>query len=127
MRSFAPLVVAGVAFLTLAANGSARPQTTNPTGYFTVHVTVMNNGVRMIPSHAPRGQTAIFLVSNLATGPRVFALGSKALHTKGTGFVVKLAPNAQKRLLRYLDYRGRLRYWVTSAGKTKAAGVFVVT
>ena len=127
MRSFAPILVAAIAFFALAANGSARPQTTNPTGYFTVHVTVMNKGVRMIPSHAPRGQTAIFLVSNLASSSRVFTLGSKALNRAGTGFVVKLAPNAQKRLLRYLDFRGRLRYWVTQAGKTKAAGVFVIT
>lgn len=127
LRSFAPVLVAAVAFLGLAADGSARPQTTNPTGYFTVHVTVTNTGVRMIPSHAPRGQTGIFLVSNLASGKRVFSLGSKALHKQGTGFVITLAPNAQKRLLRYLDYRGRLRYWVTSGGKTKASGVFVVT
>jgi len=127
LRSFAPVLVAAVAFLGLAADGSARPQTTNPTGYFTVHVTVTNKGVRMIPSHAPRGQTGIFLVSNLASGTRVFSLGSTALHKQGTGFIIKLAPNAQKRLLRYLDYRGRLKYTVSHDGKTKVAGFFVIT
>ena len=92
-----------------------------------MHVTVTNKGVRLIPSHAPRGQTGIFLVSNLTTGPRVFSLGSKAMHKVGTGFVVKVGPNSRKRILRYLDYRGPMRYWVTYAGKTKATGVFLVT
>src|SRR5689334_17677841 len=36
LKTFAPVLVAAVAFLGLAADGSARPQTTNPTGYFTV-------------------------------------------------------------------------------------------
>ena len=121
------MIVAGVAFLGLAADGSARPQTTNPTGYFTVHVKLTNKGVTMIPSHAPRGQTGIFLVSNLTSGSRVFSLGTKALHKRGTGFVITVGPNSQKRLLRYLDYRGRLPVTVTSAGKVKAKTVFVVT
>jgi hypothetical protein len=128
LRSFALLLVASLAFLSLAADGSARPQTTNPGGYLTVRVTITNTAVTMSPRRAPRGTTAIFLLSNLATTSRVFAVGDVSLtHHHGTGFAVKLARNQQKRVLLFLDYRGPLPSSIGQAGKTKVVGVFRVT
>ena len=128
LRSFALLLVASFAFLSLAVDGSARPQTTNPGGYFTVRVVVTNNAVTISPNHARRGQIGVFLVANHATIPRVFTLGDVSLtHHRGTGFAVRLARNQQKRVLLTLDYRGPLPAAVGSVSKTKVVGAFIVT
>jgi hypothetical protein len=123
-------MVASAAFLALAPNGYARPQTTNPGGYFTIRVVVTDKGVTMSPTHVRRGQTAIFLLSNLTKSTRVVAVGDVSLtHRAGTGFAVKLARNGQKRVLLYLTYRGPLPLTVAPAsGKpTKVENVFYVT
>ena len=128
MRSFALLLVASLAALSLATVGSARPQTTNPGGYFTVRVVVTNKAVTISPNHARRGQIGVFLVSNRATIPRVFTLGDVSLtHHRGTGFAIKLARNQQKRVLLTLDYRGPLPAAIGTASKTKVVGAFIVT
>ena len=128
LRSSALLLAGSLAFLALAANGSARPQTTAPGAYLTVRVSITNKGIAMSPTHARRGQTAIFLLSNRATTSRVFALGDVTLtHHRGTGFAVKLGRNEQKRILLYLTYRGLLPAWLGSASKTKVVGAFRVT
>jgi hypothetical protein len=122
------VLASSLAFLGLAADGSARPQTTNPGAYLTVRVNVTNKGITMSPTHARRGQTAIFLLWNRATTSRVFALGDVSLtHHRGTGFVVRLARNQQKRVLLYLTYRGLLPAWLGNARKTKVVGAFRVT
>ena len=122
------VVAASLAFLGLAPNASARPQTTTPEMYVTVRVVVTNKGVTITPAHARRGSTVIFLLSNHATSSRVFALGDASLtHRRGTGFAVKLARNEQKRILLYLTYRGPLPASVATAGKAKILGVFLVT
>ncbi len=128
LRKFALLLAASLAALSLTANGSARPQTTNPGGYFTIRVVVTNNAVTISPNHARRGQIGIFLVSNHATSSRVFTLGDVSLtHHRGTGFAIKLARNQQKRVLLTLDYRGPLPAAVGSTSKTKVVGAFLVT
>jgi hypothetical protein len=122
------LFAVSLAFLGLAADGSARPQTTAPGAYLTVRVTVTNKSITMTPTHARRGQTAIFLLTNLAKTSRVFALGDVSLtHHRGTGFAVKLPRNGQKRILLYLTYRGPLPAWLGDTKKTKVVGVFRVT
>jgi hypothetical protein len=129
-KSFALLLGACLAFLGLAADGSARQHTTAPGGYLTVRVTITDKAVKMTPTRARRGQTAIFLLSNYAKAARVFALGDASLtHHRGTGFAVKLARNEQKRVLLYLDYRGPLPSSIGAAGKArgKVVGVFFVT
>ena len=94
----------------------------------TVRVTITNKGVTMSPTRVARGSTAIFLLSNYATTSRVLAVGDASLtHRRGTGFAVKLARNAQKRVLLYLTYRGPLPLSVGSATKSKVVGVFYVT
>jgi hypothetical protein len=130
MRSFVVLLAASAALLALAPSGYARPQTTNPGGYFTIRVVVTDKGVTMSPTHVRRGQTAIFLLSNLTKSSRVLALGDFSLtRHAGTGFAVKLARNGQKRVLVYLTYRGPLPLRVApAAGKpTKVESVFYVT
>jgi hypothetical protein len=128
VRSFALLLVTSLTALTLATGGSARPQTTNPGGYFTVRVVVTNRAVTITPNHARRGQIGVFLVSNRATIPRVFTLGDVSLtHHRGTGFAIKLARNQQKRVLLTLDYRGPLPAAIGTASKTKIVGAFIVT
>jgi hypothetical protein len=128
VRPFALLLVASLASLTLAMNSSARPQTTNPGGYFTVRVVVTNSAVTISPNHARRGQIGVFLISNRATIPRVFTLGDVSLtHHRGTGFAIKLARNQQKRVLLTLDYRGPLPAAIGTASKTKVVGAFIVT
>jgi len=128
LKSSALLLASSLVFLGLAADGSARSRTTNPGAYLTVRVSVTNKGISMSPTHARRGQTAIFLLSNHATTSRVFALGDVSLtHHRGTGFVVTLARNQQKRVLLYLTYRGLLPAWLGNAKKTKVVGAFRVT
>ncbi len=128
LRTFALLLAASLSFLGLATDGSARPQTTAPGGYVTVRVIVTDKGATMSLTHARRGQTAIFLLSNHAKSSRVFTLGDASLkHHRGTGFAVKLARNEQKRVLMFLDYRGPLPSAVGSTAKTKVVGVFWVT
>jgi len=128
MRSLAPLLVASAVALSLVTGASARPQTTTPGAYTTVRVIVTDKGIRMSATRGPRGSTAIFLLYNHATKPRVVAVGDASLkHLRGTGFAVKLAKNERKRVLVYLTYRGPLPVAVGDAAKTHVKGVFIVT
>jgi hypothetical protein len=130
LRSFALLLAASAAFLCLVPDGFARPETTQPGVYITVRVVVTDKGATVSPTHVRRGSTAIFLLSNLAKSSRVLAVGDASLNhrTKGTGFAVKLARNAQKRVLLYLTYRGPLPLSIGPvAGKSKVENVFYVT
>lgn len=128
LRSFAFLLAASLAFLCLATVGFARPQTTNPGGYFTVRVTITDRAVTITPAHARRGQIGVFLVTNHAKTARVFTLGDVSLtHHRGTGFAIKLARNQRKRVLLTLDYRGPLPAAVGGVGATKVMGAFIVT
>ena len=122
------ILAVSMALLALAADGLARPQTTNPGGYYTIRVTVSDKTVTMSPNHAHRGQIGVFLVTNRAKVQRVFSLGDVSLtHHRGTGFAMKLAPNQQKRQLLTLDYRGPLPAAVGTVKKTKVVGAFIVT
>lgn len=128
MKPFAFLLAAGLATLALAPVGSASPKTTSPGGYLTVRATVTDQGVKMSSTRAPRGATAIFLLTNTSGKDRVFALGDASLkHIRGTGFAVKLAKNERKRVLLYLTYRGPLPLSVGDASSQKVLGIFYVT
>lgn len=114
--------------LLAAADGLARPQTTNPSGYYTIRIAVTAKGVTMSPNHARRGQIGVFLVTNRAQVPRVFTLGKVTLtNRRGMGFAVKLAANEQKRVLLTLDVRGRLAAAIGTVAKTRVVGTFTVT
>ena len=85
----------------------------------TIRVVVTDKAVTLSPTHLRRGSTAIFLLSNLTKTSRVLAVGDASLthRTKGTGFAVKLARNAQTRKLLYLTYRGPLPLTLTPAAR----------
>ena len=126
------VLAASAAFLGLVPNGFARPETTNPGGYQTIRVIVTGNGkLTLTPTHVRRGQTAIFLLSNLTQTSHVLAVGDASLtHHAGTAFAVKLPGNGQKRVLLYLTYRGPLPVSLapgTSKTKGKVANIFYVT
>jgi hypothetical protein len=131
LKSVALVLATSAAFLALAPNGSAQPETTNPGGYITVRVVVTNNKkVTLSPTHVRRGQTAIFLLSNPTKTAHVLAVGDATLTRRaGTGFAVRLAGNGQKRVLLYLTYRGPLPLSIAPAsGKGgKDVNVFYVT
>jgi hypothetical protein len=131
MRRHRLVAIAFLTALVVVAPGFARPQTaktTNPGAYLTVRVVISDKTVTMSPTHARRGQTAIFLLSNDSTTSRVFALGDVSLtHHRGTGFAVKLPRNGTKRILLYLTYRGPLPAWLGATGKAKVVSVFRVT
>ena len=128
LRSLALFFAASVALFAAAADGFARPQTTNPSGYYTIRVGVTDKAVTMNPNHAARGQVGVFLVTNRAKVQRVFTLGKVTLtrHTS-LGFAIKLAPNQQKRVLLTLDTRGKLPVAIGTVQKTRVVGAFTVT
>lgn len=128
MKPLAFLLAAAAATLTLAPIGSAGTKTTSPGGYLTVRATVTDQGIKMSASRAPRGSTAIFLLTNTSSKDRVFALGDASLkHLRGTGFAVKLAKNERKRVLLYLTYRGPLPLSLGDTSSQKVLGTFFVT
>ena len=128
MRSFALLLAVSAALIAPAADGLARPQTTNPGGYFTVRVVLTDKSVTMSPNHARRGQVGVFLVTNRAKALRVFSLGDVSLtHHRGTGFAIKVGANQQKRVLLTLVYRGPLPAAVGTVKKTRVVSAFIVT
>ena len=131
MRRSAFILATCLASLGLAASASAHPETaktTNPGGYVTVRVVVTDQGVKMQPARAPRGTTAIFLLSNVSKSSRVFSVGDASLkHRRGTGFAVQLKQNERKRVLLYLTYRGPLPSAVGDVQKSKVVDVFWVT
>lgn len=120
--------VACICFLFVPFNAAAKTKTTNPGGYVTVRVVVSDEGVKMQPSRAPRGTTAIFLLSNKTDKDRVFSIGDASLkHRRGTGFAIKLKKSEKKRVLVYLTYRGPFPSSVGDEKKSKVIDVFWVT
>lgn len=128
LRSIAFLLAVSALVLVAAADALARPQTTNPSGYYTIRVGVTEKAATLSPNHCARGQVGVFLVTNRAKVARVFILGKVTLTThKSTGFAIKLAPNEQKRVLLMLDFRGKLPVAVGTVKKTTVVGNFTVT
>ena len=127
MKRLAILLVAALASLGIVTAAAAHTDTTNPSGYVTVRVTLTDQGMTMRPARAPRGSTAIFLLKNESKSSQVFAVGDASLsHRRGTGFAVKLGKDERKRVLLYLTYRGPLPTKVGDSS-SKAAGIFWVS
>lgn len=75
MRLLIGLVVFALASLTLLAAAQARPQTTAPTVFYNIHVTLTNSRIVLDKHSAPRGTYARFIIRNLGTRPHNFTLG----------------------------------------------------
>jgi uncharacterized membrane protein len=103
-----------LAFLTplvVAAPGLAHPQTTNAPAILIVKVTITDKSITVRPNTAPRGTSATFVLTNRGTKTQKWVLGST---TRGVGqkigFASVLAPDQQKNVVMFLDYRGLLPY-----------------
>ena len=117
MRTTTILVTAFAAALAVAAPGLARIQTTTAPATFTVKVLISDGVISMHPNHAVRGSTAIFVLTNRGTKTHTAVIGDPARGKgKTIGFSATLAPNQQKTVVMFLDYRGLLPYSVTGAG-----------
>ena len=109
-RLLGPLVLA-LASLTLVAAAQARPQTTAPTVFYNVHVTLTNTRIVLDRHRAPRGTYARFIIRNLDTRPHNFTLGKARRGTGAqSGFSRTLKPRQKQILLLFLDYRGPIPY-----------------
>jgi hypothetical protein len=119
-----------IAFLTalvVAAPGFARPHTTNAPAFLTIKVTITDTSVTVKPNAAPRGSNAIFILTNRGTTAQKWILGDATRGAgKKSGFASVLAPDQQKNVVMYLDYRGQLPYSASqlSGHKTVLKGSF---
>jgi hypothetical protein len=97
----------------IAPGADAQRQTTNPSVYVSIHVTLTNSAVVLRPKVEPRGSTARFIVHNAAKRPIAFSVGSQ---TPGLvnrfGFTHVFKPGEHRILLVYLAVRGLLPYYV---------------
>jgi hypothetical protein len=112
-RIVALSVLAFLAVLLPAAQGAARPVTTEPTEIIDVNVTLRDTGITVSPKSGERGTASRFLVRNVGKKPHTFTVGNDndvVLHKAGlsTGII---RPGSRLRvLLLFLDYRGKLTY-----------------
>jgi hypothetical protein len=97
--------------LVLAAQSSARPETTAPPPVVTIKVMITDARISMIPKRAQRGVMARFILINRGQKAHTFKLGHQR-HGTGTqtGFTKALKPSEQSILIFFLDYRGNLPY-----------------
>jgi hypothetical protein len=113
----------------IAAPGFARPQTTNAPAILIVKVTITDKSITVRPNTAPRGTSATFILTNRGTKTQRWILGSGATRGVGKtiGFASLLAPNQQKNVVMFLDYRGALPYSASKlAGGAVLKGSFTI-
>jgi hypothetical protein len=114
-RRLVPVVL--LASLAVAASASARTDTTNAPAFLTIKVTITDNAVTVKPSTALRGTNAIFILTNRGKTTQKWVLGNATRGVgKTSGFASVLAPDQQKNVVMYLDYRGQLPYSTTKVG-----------
>jgi len=120
-RLWAAVVVVAVA--TLAPSAQSALQTTTPTVYVAIHVTLTGSKVVVEPRSAPRGVSARFILHNIGTKAVIFSVGNQ---TRGLGalfgFRTVVKPRTQKTLLLYLAARGTIRYYSGSSFADATAG-----
>jgi hypothetical protein len=116
-RSLVP--VALLASRAVAASANARPDTTNAPAFLTIKVTITDTSVTVRPNTAVRGTNATFILTNRGKTTQRWILGNAARGVgKTSGFASVLAPDQQKNVVMYLDYRGSLPYSARKVGGT---------
>jgi uncharacterized cupredoxin-like copper-binding protein len=121
-----PIFAACAAAAALAAAGSAAA-TTNAPAIFTVKVTITDKGLTMSPSHAVRGSTVTFILTNRGKKTHTFVIGDvKRGAGKGQGFAQTLKPNGQYTKVMFLDYRGLMKFTLRSGRIAFAHGAFTI-
>ena len=111
MRSRRLIAIAFLTALVVAAPGFAGHRTTNAPAILIVKVTITDKSITVRPNAAPRGTSATFVLTNRGTKTQKWVLGTTARGAgKTIGFASLLAPNQQKNVVMFLDYRGLLPY-----------------
>jgi hypothetical protein len=121
MRTRRLIAIASLASLVVAAPVFARPGTTNAPAIMIIKVTITDKAITVRPNAAPRGTSATFILTNRGTKTQKWLLGHTTRGVgKTSGFASVLAPDQQKNVVMYLDYRGLLPYSASAVGGTKA-------
>jgi hypothetical protein len=117
MRSRLLVPVVLLASLAVSASASARTDTTNAPAFLTIKVTITDKAVTVKPNTALRGSNAIFILTNRGKSTQRWVLGNATRGVgKTSGFASVLAPDQQKNVVMYLDYRGQLPYSTAKVG-----------
>jgi len=130
MRKRRLVAIAFLVSLVIAAPGFARPDTTNAPAILTIKVTITDKSITVRPNTAPRGTNATFILTNRGTKTQKWVLGTT---TRGVGqkigFASVLAPDQQRNVVMFLDYRGSLPYSASplSGPKTVLTGSFRIS
>jgi hypothetical protein len=130
MKAAVAMLASCAFFLVIAASGSAHPSTTNSPAIFTAKVTINDHSIVMHPNHAARGSYVTFIMTNRGHKKQTFIFGDvKRGAGRTTGFARTLAPSRQLTVVLYLDYRGVVRYSISTPNATTptAKGVFRIT
>jgi hypothetical protein len=112
--------------LVIAAPGFARLRTTNSPAIMTIKVTITDHSITVKPNSAERGTNATFILTNRGKTTQRWILGNATRGAgKKIGFASVLAPDQQKSIVMFLDYRGALPYSASQlGGKTVLKGSF---
>ncbi len=129
MRTRNLAVAATALSLLVAAPAFARQDTTNAPPILTIKVTITNHSITVKPNSAARGTNSIFVLTNRGTKRQTWLLGDTTRGAgKKIGFASILAPNQQKTVVMFLDYRGPLPYSIAPSpgAKATAHGTFTI-
>jgi hypothetical protein len=123
-------VLATLTALSLAAVAQSRPLTTVPSLALNVDVTITGMRIVLDRHSAPRGVDARFIIKNETGKAHNFTLsGGKTATGARQGFSRTLKPHQREIVLRFLDFRGRFRYFgglPADRGKPGMNGFFVI-
>ena len=106
-------LIASVGVLLGAAQGAARPQTTEPTEIIDFNVALRDSGITVTPKVGTRGTAGRFIVRNFGKKAHTFTVGSDkvvVLHKAGLSTGLMRPKSRAKILLLFFDYRGKLAY-----------------
>jgi hypothetical protein len=126
MRTRRLVAIASLTSLVIAAPAFAHHDTTDAPAFMTIKVTITDRSVTVRPNAAQRGTNAIFILTNRGKTTQKWILGDETRGAgKKSGFASVLAPDQQKNVVMYLDYRGLLPYSAAQLGhKAVTRGTF---
>jgi hypothetical protein len=106
-------LLASLAVLLPAAQGAARPTTTEPTEIIDYNVALRDSGITVTPKVGERGTAGRFIVRNFGKKAHTFTVGTDkvvVLHKAGLSTGIMNPRSRAKILLLFFDYRGKLAY-----------------
>ena len=106
-------LLASLAVLLPAAQGAARPTTTEPTEIVDFNVALRDSGITVTPNVGLRGTAGRFVVRNFGKKAHTFTVGNDkvvVLHKAGLSTGLMRPKSRAKILLLFFDYRGKLQY-----------------